>query len=277
DNLSIYAARRSSDSAITLMVVNKAFETQSANLALAGLNGQAAEFYQYSAANLNQIVRLEDATVANDQLTISLPSQSFMLVVVDADASSGADDNIAYSETTLNGVAVAGNFGSTWATDGDAQRIQEDTGGTMEHQWVFNVTAGGSIFYVNAEVENSAENETFNFEYSTDNTEFIPMVTITSDSTRALTQSYLLPEDVSGRVYVRVIDADRATDSVRNTISVDYIGFQSSSVPTSVTLSEQSVSVTMQHIWTTLSALVVATLALAHSEKSAPQAVRAQK
>ena len=248
DDLSIFAARRSSDNAITVMVVNKSFETQSANLALTGLNGQSAEIYQYSSADLGNIARLNDATVADSELTVSLPAQSFMLVVIDAPAPIATGNDHAYTETTLAGVPYDGDFGSTWAYDGTVQRVQEDDSGSLEHQWVFNVLSGGAVLYLNAYVEDSAESEQFTFEYSTNGTDYTPMLQV-GGTQRNATQNFVMPDNVSGTIYVRAVDSARAPDLTLNTLAIDFMEFQSESNPLAVNLQGQSTQQQTLNLW----------------------------
>jgi hypothetical protein len=81
--LAIYAATRTDDGALTLMVINKTGEVQTSSLSLTGFNAQpAAEVWQYSPANLNAIIRAPDAQVTNGQLTRDFPANSITLLVL---------------------------------------------------------------------------------------------------------------------------------------------------------------------------------------------------
>lgn len=81
--LSIYAARRQGDEAVTIVVVNKSFTTLRSPIQLSGLqtNNTVAEQYRYSADNLATIVRLDDLPVTND-MTVDFPGQSITLFVI---------------------------------------------------------------------------------------------------------------------------------------------------------------------------------------------------
>lgn len=81
DDLSVFAARRSSDDALTLVVVNKSFENIKAELAMAGVNG-SADTYQYSAANLSNIQRLGLTPITDGAIVATLPAQSFTILVI---------------------------------------------------------------------------------------------------------------------------------------------------------------------------------------------------
>lgn len=81
DNVSAFAALRSSDGALTVMVINKTTSATSLNLNLANFNaGNAAQVWQLTSAN--QIVRLADANVGGNNLNANLPAQSITLFVV---------------------------------------------------------------------------------------------------------------------------------------------------------------------------------------------------
>ena len=78
--LSIYAAERSSDKALTIVVVNKTDKTLSANLALSGFTASGnAEVYRYSDANLTSILKETSQSLSN---TISFPKNSITLLVL---------------------------------------------------------------------------------------------------------------------------------------------------------------------------------------------------
>lgn len=87
DALSIFAARRATDQALTLLVVNKTFEAVSADLNVAGVGSVSAERFQYSSANLSAIQRLNNVSFSADQIDLTLPSQSFTLLVIGGDGS----------------------------------------------------------------------------------------------------------------------------------------------------------------------------------------------
>jgi hypothetical protein len=89
--VAIYAARRSNDGALTLMIINKTGSAQHASITLAGFTptGNAA-IYRYSAANLGAIVREPDQPVQADGLRITLPAESITLAVIPGAGSFGS-------------------------------------------------------------------------------------------------------------------------------------------------------------------------------------------
>ena len=83
EQLAIYAAQRSSDAALTLMVINKTDQSLVSSLTITGFHSTlAVETYRYSAANLDEIVRDPDQTLLLDDFTRSYPANSITLFVV---------------------------------------------------------------------------------------------------------------------------------------------------------------------------------------------------
>ncbi|WP_461119546.1 glycoside hydrolase family 44 protein [Saccharothrix stipae] len=83
DRLSVFAAQRSSDDALTLMVVNKTGDDLTSPLSVAGFDGAgAAQRFTYSEANLGAIVRGGDLPVSNGQVDATYPANSITLVVL---------------------------------------------------------------------------------------------------------------------------------------------------------------------------------------------------
>lgn len=84
-SLSIYAAERSSDNALTLMIINKTSVAQTADLSLIGFIPQnpTASVYQYSDANLNAIVRASDITLEPLGFSSTFPANSITLIEID--------------------------------------------------------------------------------------------------------------------------------------------------------------------------------------------------
>ncbi len=82
--LAVYAARRGSDGALTVMVINKSLtQTLSSSLTLSGYSaaGQASA-YRYSAADLHHIVHLPNQNVITTGFTTDYPPQSITVFVL---------------------------------------------------------------------------------------------------------------------------------------------------------------------------------------------------
>jgi len=81
--VAIYAARRSSDAALTLMVINKTGGPLTSTVTLANVAPVAsAQVYRYSAADLDEIVRAADQPVTASGFTATFPANSITLLVV---------------------------------------------------------------------------------------------------------------------------------------------------------------------------------------------------
>jgi hypothetical protein len=82
-SLSVYAAQRSSDGALTIMVINKTSGPLKSAVALSGFKPQrTASVYQYSASKLSSIVRASNIAVSNTGLRATFPGNSITLFVL---------------------------------------------------------------------------------------------------------------------------------------------------------------------------------------------------
>jgi hypothetical protein len=86
DELSAFSAVRSSDGALTIVVINKDLTNQTPALILiTNFTGKAAaQVWQMTSAHTNAILRLTDVCVTSQAITNSLPPQSVTLFVVPA-------------------------------------------------------------------------------------------------------------------------------------------------------------------------------------------------
>jgi hypothetical protein len=81
--LAVYAAQRSSDNALTLMVINKTAGVLTSNVSLYGFTPAGnAKVYRYSAANLNAIVKLADQPASAGGFNATFPANSITLFVL---------------------------------------------------------------------------------------------------------------------------------------------------------------------------------------------------
>jgi Glycoside hydrolase family 44/Cell wall binding domain 2 (CWB2) len=79
--LAVYAAQRSSDAAVTIVVINKTGTALTSTLSLAGTSASAASVYGYSGANLGQIVPGAPVAIAGNAFTYTYPANSITLFV----------------------------------------------------------------------------------------------------------------------------------------------------------------------------------------------------
>jgi hypothetical protein len=81
--LSVYGATRSSDGALTVMVINKTGEALSSPLTIKGYTSAAdAQVYTYSAAKLSAIVRRANVPISSGRLVRSYGANSITLLVI---------------------------------------------------------------------------------------------------------------------------------------------------------------------------------------------------
>jgi PKD repeat protein len=131
DNVSVFAAERSSDGALTMMVISKVLSGATpvtvnlSNFAPAA----AAEAWQLTAANA--ITRLADVQVIGQALTASVPAQSITLFVVPA--SGAAVNQPPVARATAN--PVSGTAPLAISVDGSTS---SDSDGTIaSYAWTF--------------------------------------------------------------------------------------------------------------------------------------------
>lgn len=81
--LAIYGAQRSSDGALTLVIINKTGNDLTSSLSLAGaMPASTAQVYTYSEANLQAIVRQPDLTISNSGFSTTYPANSISMIVI---------------------------------------------------------------------------------------------------------------------------------------------------------------------------------------------------
>ncbi len=81
--LSIYAAQRSTDNAVTVLVINKTTAAIASAISFANLSlPSSAQVYTYSAANLTSIVHAANAPVTNSSVSYSFPGYSAVMFVI---------------------------------------------------------------------------------------------------------------------------------------------------------------------------------------------------
>ncbi len=142
----------------------------------------------------------------------------------------GYIDEVAYSDIPAKGT-VTGTYVGTQNSNNLYESITEilSSGGPttkysyLEHKWTINVTGGVAVtFNVEAYHTANSEGDDFVFAYSTDNVTYTNMVTVTKTSDNNTAQSYSLPNNISGLVYIRVQDTNRTKGrSVLDTVYID--------------------------------------------------------
>ncbi len=84
NRVSIYAAHRQEDGAVTIMLINKSPIVEPIALTLPdqAMIGRDFTHFLYSEANLSQIVIADQATIPQGQLELNLPAESMSLIVI---------------------------------------------------------------------------------------------------------------------------------------------------------------------------------------------------
>ncbi|MEU8233342.1 glycoside hydrolase family 44 protein [Actinoplanes sp. NPDC048967] len=80
--LAVYAAQRSSDKALTLMLVNKTSDDLTSALSIKGFPGGTARRFTYSPADLTSIVRGTDVAAKRGTIKATYPANSITLLVL---------------------------------------------------------------------------------------------------------------------------------------------------------------------------------------------------
>ena len=132
---------------------------------------------------------------------------------------------------------VSGSLSALLADDNVYESIKEGLSGgpvkkrcsTLTHTWTLAVTGGSSVaFYVQAHQSASADGDHFAFAYSTNNSTFVSMLTVSKTADDNTTQTFALPPALKGKVYIRVNDTDRtAGKTAQDTLYVDRLFIRS--------------------------------------------------
>ncbi len=138
DNLSVFAAQRSSDSAVTVMVISKVLSGSTpVTVNLAGMTpGPTVQRWQLTSSN--SITRLADLTLAGQSLSASVPAQSITLLVIPASGGPVNQPPVASATATpTSGVApLAVAFSGNASTDPD--------GTIASYAWTFGDGGSGT-------------------------------------------------------------------------------------------------------------------------------------
>ena len=137
DALSVFGATRTSDGAMTVMVINKIAGSTPVTLSLANFTaGAAAQVWQLTSANA--INRLADVAVTASSVVLTVPSQSITLIVIPGSSGSANQPPVAAaSATPTSGTTpLAVSFSSAGSSDPD--------GTITGYAWTFGDGATGS-------------------------------------------------------------------------------------------------------------------------------------
>lgn len=128
--------------------------------------------------------------------------------------------------------SVSGGYTNTHTDNGLVQTITEQQSGgnprkrrsSLSHRWTFSVSPGNSMtLTANAWSNGSSDGDNFQFQWSTDGSSYTNAFLVSS-TLPDNEQSAMLPESLSGTVYVRVIDTNNTQgNSATDSVSVDYL------------------------------------------------------
>ena len=160
DNLSAFAALRTSDGAMTVMVINKQTGSTPVTISLANFSSTGtAQAYQVSSATQTSINSLGSVTVSNNAISTTVPSQSITLFVIPS-------GSVLSAPTTPTGLAATvGNdtVTLTWNAGGGATSYTVSRGSSSAGPFTAigtvtspspttltdtNVTNGNTYYYV---------------------------------------------------------------------------------------------------------------------------------
>ena len=153
-------------------------------------------------------------------------------------------EDVANADVPVQGT-VTGSYLDTHTSDDVRESIEEvESRGKpasrysyLEHKWTIDVTGGSEVtFYLEAYRTDSGEGDDFEFAYSTDDSNYINMETcnVTKTADDDMYQSYVMPNTISGTVYICVQDTDRtAGKKALDTLYIDHMFIRSVSGPPS--------------------------------------------
>lgn len=141
-------------------------------------------------------------------------------------------DFTAVQEAAIDGT-VSGSLADTRADDSTLETITERTTGGpphkrysyLEHKWLIPVQPGtGVTLFANVWAQRISAEETFVFSYSMDDTNYAEMFSVSSEIDNDGYYAYQLPENLSGTVYVKVLDTLRKEGSYdKSSLYLDHL------------------------------------------------------
>ncbi|MDA1315134.1 MAG: hypothetical protein O2968_17520 [Acidobacteria bacterium] len=135
--------------------------------------------------------------------------------------------------STAEGSIINGSsHNNTHASDGSYEQLLEQQTGrknkvrsSVTHTWTISVPSGtAQSFSVEAHHTQNSEGDDFTFAYSTDNSTFTNMLTVTKTVDNNVAQTFAFPAAIAGTLYIRVVDTNNSQgNGSRDTLFVDYM------------------------------------------------------
>ncbi|MEE8490816.1 MAG: hypothetical protein V3S60_04185 [Acidimicrobiia bacterium] len=99
--------------------------------------------------------------------------------------------------------------------------------GRLEHCWTFQLTQPAAwVFHVEAFHDSAVEEMAF--QYSTDGSSWIDLLTVVTNTDQDMTQSAALPAGLNGTVHVRAVDTSRSPhETTLDALFVDHMFMRS--------------------------------------------------
>ena len=159
-------------------------------------------------------------------------------------------------ENTTQDIAVSGTLSGTHLLTQDSDDSYEsiteiESGGGpstrhsyLEHKWVINLPATPPYeFNIEAYRTNSPDLDVFDFAYSTNDATYFNMLTVTKTTDDNTLQTAVIPDSVSGDVYIRVQDSDQTEgNSDLDTIYIDRMFVKAGTPPCEILLGFDHIS-----------------------------------
>ena len=126
DRVSVFAATRDTDNALTVVLVNKSQDTLSTPVTISQqYSDAAAEVYTYDATNLDQIIRGDDVLVENGELSIVLSPSSITLLELSSTTNPNdlVSIDIGSQASTVRSIEV--NFDGVTVVDPDTFLVEQ--------------------------------------------------------------------------------------------------------------------------------------------------------
>lgn len=159
--------------------------------------------------------------------------------------------------------SVSGSVADVDASDDSYQSITEVLSGStsaLEHKWEIDVVAAELVtLYIEAHHSANPEGDEFILSYSTDNVNYIDLLTLSKTLDDNALQWASLPGGLSGTVYIRVLDADRTDGNTQlDTVYIDQlfiVSEESTTAPASASApapsdAEAAVAINVDLNWT---------------------------
>lgn len=141
DNLSSFAAVRSSDGALTVMVINKQQGSTPVMVSLANFSTSgAAQAWQINSASQTSIARLADVSVTANSISTTVPSQSITLFIIP----SGSILSPPSAPAGLSATVGSGTVTLTWNAAGGATAYAVKRSATNGGPYTTIATLGSS-------------------------------------------------------------------------------------------------------------------------------------